>query len=638
MRKIFSYLKMYGDKALIFKLLLLSIASSILLVVLPLIQKRIIDSILLAHVEPKSIAFFFILSILLIALGILEAYLLIIFQLKIQKTFSVKLLNSISRSPSFVINTRGSGAFLNSVFGDAEQVSNMLAASNYFVGISNLITTIIILVITANWSLYFPIVIIIAYIITIVLLKYLENRQIEYFAKGREEIFKLNPLALEFIENRKSIMNAGSFERYLYELDKSIDTRDEFFMKNMLASRLASSLIDSIKNITMIVIFIISMLLILKDNLAISNFITMVAYIPASFLPLYTLKELRDNANKVDMLHNRNIESLNAKQKFTLPQSTEVKLKNIKVNYEDKSVLTNFNLKLDKMYGIVGVSGEGKSTIIKLLLGDLVPMEGLVNYGGVNISDINLAMRYSLYKMYYQDNEIFDASIKDNITLKKQPLSENDFRLKKDEYYHRFSNIRDLAKSGDYTIKNDDLDLLCDIYDFRDLDMTTCENLIQESFESIIDETINIISDIKINKNYYIAEKYEKLVTDLDLSYLSDRLFGQRGSNISGGEKNKICLARLLLLETDLPYLIDEPFTSIDLLSEKKSLEVLKSYIDNKRGIIISHKIDVLNNLADEMIVIKDGEMESKGKHDYLIKNSDLYRQLYDEYIKKSRF
>lgn len=146
------------------------------------------------------------------------------------------------------------------------------------------------------------------------------------------------------------------------------------------------------------------------------------------------------------------------------------------------------------------------------------------------------------------------------------------------------------------------------------------------------------ISDLAcliISHNFYIGEDFDKLIEKLNLSHLEGRKLGQRGNKISGGEKERIALARLLLLKTRTAYLIDEPFTSLDLISEKEASDILKSYLRNEKGLIISHKIDLLNKLTDEIIVINKGKIESIGKHDKLLKDSEVYKKLYEEYLKK---
>lgn len=624
-----NFIDVSKNKVEYFKMLLITIGINALMVLIPLFQKDIIDMISKSLLPENKLLLLFVFGLLLIILTFLESYLLIKAQLRIQKNISMTLLNSLSKKDNFVIKTRGSGAFMNSVFGDSEQISMMAGSMNYFMGLAYIITTILILAITGSWMIYFPIIILISYILVFLILAVIGKKQSQYFKDSREEIFKLNPKTLEFIENRRTIINSGSFETYLGEIDKSMDTRDEFFKKSMLASKLSLSLIDSVKNIDLIILFILSMLMIVGGKLELSDFVAMVAYLPTTFLPLYFLKDLKDNKAKIEMIYDRNKESYEAKASYSFPKDTSVSINKVSLFYDDKPILDGISLDLDKIYGLVGLSGEGKTSIFKLLLGDLLPESGNVTYGGAHISDFNLGLRYSLYKIYFQENNIFDSSLKENIVLRKTPLSADEFYQIKEEIIKEFKAI----KAGNFDISDD---LLLDIVDIKGLSEGEKEKVLSKVFSPMEDSTIKLLADIKVNKNYYIEEKYQQIVSDLGLNYLEGRDFGQRGSNISGGEKNKVSLARILLLESDLPYLIDEPFTSVDLLSERQSLLVLKKYLAGQRGIIISHKLDLLNTLSDELIVLENGKIAASGCHKDLLGQSKLYKDLYGEYQSRS--
>lgn len=619
-----------NNKSEYIKIIVVTILINVLMIIIPLFQKNLIDMIGNASLSNNKLLILFILGILLILFTLLESYLLIKSQLRIQKKISMKLLKSLGIIDSFVIKTRGSGAFMNSVFGDSEQISIMLGSTNYFMGIAYIFTSIIIMIITSRRMKYFPIIIISSYVIIYFFLSIIQKKQKEYFTKAREEIFKLNPKTLEFIENRKTIMSSSSFEKYIDVLDQEIDIRDEYFKKSMAASNLSLSLIDSIKNIGLIITFIVAMLMIESEDLMFSDFIAIVSYYPTTFLPIYYLKEIKENKNKVEMIYDRNKESYEAIASCNLPKNNKVSIDHVSLSYDDKLILDDISLDIDKIYGLVGVSGEGKTSIFKLLTGDLLPQSGEVRFGDVDISDINLGLRYSLYKSYFQDNEIFNSSLKENIVLKKSPVSSEEFKKLKNYYFVKFKEIGQANKyeKFDYI----DYDLFLDILYIKDLDESEKNLAIIEAFKNTNYNTFKLLADIKVNKNYYIKEKYDKLIDDLNINYLEGRELGQRGLNISGGEKNKICLARLLLLETELPYLIDEPFTNVDLLSEKQSVSILSDYLQGKKGIIISHKLDLLNKLSDELIVLENGKIKARGKHQDLLYQSKLYKDLYDEY------
>jgi len=119
------------------------------------------------------------------------------------------------------------------------------------------------------------------------------------------------------------------------------------------------------------------------------------------------------------------------------------------------------------------------------------------------------------------------------------------------------------------------------------------------------------------------------LLKRLNITSLVGRNLGQRGSNISGGEKNRICLARFLLPEHNGFFIIDEPFISLDLLAEKQCLGVLKDYIKDYKGIVISHKLNVIQELSEEILILEQGKIIGQGSHEKLLKENELYQTLY---------
>lgn len=142
-----------------------------------------------------------------------------------------------------------------------------------------------------------------------------------------------------------------------------------------------------------------------------------------------------------------------------------------------------------------------------------------------------------------------------------------------------------------------------------------------------------------VNLDYYIGEKYDELIEELSLSKLNGRKLGARGSTISGGEKNKIALARFLLPENACFFILDEPFTNIDILSIKTCLKVFTKYKPSKCGIIVSHNLQVIHSLCEEIIVMEEGCAPVVGKHTELANNNYLYNTLckeYSEFIRQS--
>jgi ATP-binding cassette subfamily B protein len=102
---------------------------------------------------------------------------------------------------------------------------------------------------------------------------------------------------------------------------------------------------------------------------------------------------------------------------------------------------------------------------------------------------------------------------------------------------------------------------------------------------------------------------------------------GERGAKISGGERQRIAVARAFL--RDAPILIlDEPTSSIDSRTEAVILEALERLMEGRTTIMIAHRLSTIRN-ADRILVLNDGELAEQGTHKSLVARHGLYRQLW---------
>ena len=100
-------------------------------------------------------------------------------------------------------------------------------------------------------------------------------------------------------------------------------------------------------------------------------------------------------------------------------------------------------------------------------------------------------------------------------------------------------------------------------------------------------------------------------------------LIGEGGASLSGGEKQRISIARAMLKDAGI-IIFDEATANIDPENEDKLKEAIESLTKNKTVIMIAHRLKTIRN-ADQIIVLKDGEIVERGSHEELIKNNGLY-------------
>jgi len=110
---------------------------------------------------------------------------------------------------------------------------------------------------------------------------------------------------------------------------------------------------------------------------------------------------------------------------------------------------------------------------------------------------------------------------------------------------------------------------------------------------------------------------------------------GERGSNISGGEKQRISIARALIKNPGI-LILDDALSAVDSITEKRILRNLKINRQGKTCIIISQRISVIKD-ADQIIVLNNGEIIEEGTHNDLLKKGGSYYDVYKEQSKDSK-
>ena len=101
---------------------------------------------------------------------------------------------------------------------------------------------------------------------------------------------------------------------------------------------------------------------------------------------------------------------------------------------------------------------------------------------------------------------------------------------------------------------------------------------------------------------------------------------GESGIKLSGGQRQRIAIARALIKNAPI-LIMDEATSSLDNLTEKEIQLALDELMKDKTTIIIAHRLSTIQN-ADVIFTLEKGSIESKGSHEFLLKNSAVYKKL----------
>ncbi|MEL3912977.1 MAG: ABC transporter ATP-binding protein, partial [Treponema pedis] len=573
---------------------LTAIAANSVAVVFPLIQKKIIDGISLSFIDKKDIILLLFIAFAGSFISIITAVILKNLFMSFKNTIEMELLKSVTRKQSKIINAKGSGAFMVSIFGDSEQIASLIEI-NYFSVFILCISNIIILVISCKWSYIFIGTVVPAYILMLLTLFISNKIYTVKFAKARELVFSLNPKVLEFIENRDTVMSYSNIIDYEKLLGKDFLLRDKYFKQAFTVNALSKSILDIIKTMSMAAFFVLAMKEILLGNIRISNFFALLAYFSQIYLPINALYEISTGMNRFKMLKQRIGDSLEKSVKTELPSDLTLNIDSLYFSFkkDDKEIeiLQNITIPIDKKIAVVGLSGEGKTTLIKLLLGKLCANSGQCTLGGANTYLIPENILRAGIRYYMQEHEIFNSDIHFNITLGKDGLTQIEYNKKQialeNELKMMFDKINNMESNFSYSkFTESEKEILKKLFliDKKEAKQVPLKNIFQKGKLCNMDYVANMIASSLTSKNYYVKDKYNEIYKALDLEKLEGREFGQRGNKISGGEKAKVSLARFLLPEYEQFFILDEPFANLDLLSEKNCLSILKKYLTNYRG------------------------------------------------------
>ena len=184
-------------------------------------------------------------------------------------------------------------------------------------------------------------------------------------------------------------------------------------------------------------------------------------------------------------------------------------------------------------------------------------------------------------------------------------------------------------------------DIIIDNQSIYDVNLASLRNQI-----SIVDQNTTLFDDTIYNNIIYAkpnatreevleASKLsmsEDFINKLDKGF--DTLVGENGTRLSGGEKQRISIARAFLRKSKI-ILLDEPTSSLDSETENKIQLALKKLTENKTAIVIAHRLSTIQS-ASKIFVIDNGNVVSTGTHNELLNSSDIYTNFYNKQIRSN--
>ncbi len=153
-------------------------------------------------------------------------------------------------------------------------------------------------------------------------------------------------------------------------------------------------------------------------------------------------------------------------------------------------------------------------------------------------------------------------------------------------------------------------------------------------FDDTIGNNIAYANTSASKKEIEDAAKYsyaDEFIKKLPEKY--DTLIGENGVRLSGGEKQRLSIARAILKKSPI-ILLDEATSSLDAETENKIQEAINFLTQGRTTIVIAHRLSTILN-SDKIYVIDKGTVIGEGKHEELLNNSDVYKNFYEKQIKK---
>ena len=488
----------------------------------------------------------------------------------VKKKLQNDMINTLIGSDTQIIDKKHSGKFISNLTYDVTHITNLLSFA-----ILNLFKDTLTLIgllcvmFLQNWKLSLISIIMIP--LASFSARTLGKRISKVTTEAQEKSGFLTTYLVELFKNHKLIK---IFQKEKFEKARADEHLKQLKEKNQKIQTVfvrMSPIMEVLTGIMIAILIYYSGVLIAQGELDINNFFSFLAAMMLAYQPVRSLSTLNMVVNQGISAASRILPIIDKKNNIiNHPGSKPIVIKDANIKF--KSVNFSYDLDEDKTLKLINLEFKGGK------------MTSLVGHSGSGKSTIlNLIPRF------------YDIKSGD-ITIDDQSLYKSTIESIRDE----ISMVSQETTLFDDTIKNN----------------------IKYGKEDATDDEILEVSKLSFCHEFIknLPDQYETLI-------------GENGVRLSGGEKQRLSIARAMMKRSSI-ILLDEATSSLDTETESKIQEALKILTKNKTTIVIAHRLSTILN-SNNIYVIDSGKVVESGQHQNLMKNSDLYKSFYEKQIQK---
>ena len=489
---------------------------------------------------------------------------------EIKKKLQVDMVNSLIKADTQAIDKKHSGKFISNLTYDVNHITNLLSHAILTLFKDSLtLIGLLFVMFFQNWKL--AVISIIMIPLASISSKILGKRIRKVTTEAQERSGFLTTYLVELFKNHRLIK---IFQKENYENIRADNYLTQLKDKNKKIQTVfvrMSPIMETLTGIMIAILIFYTGKLMAKGEVEINNFFSFLAAMMLAYQPVRALSTLNMVLNQGFSAASRIIPIIDQKNKINEIKDANI-LKVQNANIEFKNV--NFSYEIDEEKTLKSINAIFRGG----------RMTSLVGHSGSGKSTIlNLIPRF------------FDVQSGD-ILIDNQSI----FKASLNSLRKEISMVSQETTLFDDTIKNN----------------------IKYANENATDKEIYNVAKLSF---------CEEFINKLPKKF--DTLIGENGVRLSGGEKQRLSIARAMLKQSSI-ILLDEATSSLDSETESKIQEALEILTKNKTTIVIAHRLSTILN-SDNIFLIDSGKIIDNGKHKDLIAKSILYKNFYEKQIQK---